>query len=92
MQAFLRWIRDGGFVFLGYRAYDIVELDGAPAIVVQQGSGLGVLRNEAESSFAEPVLVSQTDPSTRDLVMGGPHLIVTKTNTRSTVHRLTRMD
>ena len=92
VQAFLRWIRDGGFVFLGYREYDIVELDGGPAIVVQPGSGLGVLRNEAESSFAEPVLVSQTDPSTRDLVMGGPHLIITKTNTRSTVHRLTRMD
>ena len=92
VQAFLRWIRDGGFVFLGYREYDIVELDGGPAIVVQPGSGLGVLRNEAESQFAEPVLVSEADPSTRDLVMGGPHLIITKTNTRSTVHRLTRMD
>ena len=92
VQAFLRWIRDGGFVFLGYREYDIVELDGGPAIVVQPGSGLGVLRNEAESSFASPVLVSETEPSTRDLVMGGPHLIITKTNTRSTVHRLTRMD
>ena len=92
VQAFLRWIRDGAFVFLGYREYDIVELDGGPAIVVQPGSGLGVLRNEAESSFAEPVLVSEADPSTRDLVMGGPHLIITKTNTRSTVHRLTRMD
>ena len=92
VQAFLRWIRDGGFVFLGYRQYDVVELDGAPAIVVRSGSGLGVLRNEAESQFAEPVLVSETEPSTRDLVMGGPHLIITKTNTRSTVHRLTRMD
>ena len=92
VQAFLRWIRDGGFVFLGYREYDIVELDGGPAIVVQPGSGLGVLRNEAESSFAEPVLVSETEPRTRDLVMGGPHLIITKTNSRSTVHRLTRMD
>ena len=92
VQAFLRWIRDGGFVFLGYREYDIVELDGDPAIVVRRGSGLGVLRNEAESSFAEPVLVSETDPSKRNLVVGGPHLIITKTNTRSTVHRLTRMD
>ena len=92
VQAFLRWLRDGAFVFLGYREYDIVGLDGGPAIVVQPGSGLGVLRNEAESQFAEPVLVSEADPSTRDLVMGGPHLIITKTNTRSTVHRLTRMD
>ena len=92
VQAFLRWIRDGAFVFLGYRQYDIVELDRGSAIVVKPGSGLGVLRNEAESQFAEPVLVSETDPGTRDLVMGGPHLIITKTNTRSTVHRLGRMD
>ena len=92
VQAFLRWIRDGAFVFLGYREYNIVELDAGPAIVVQPGSGLGVLRNEAESSFAEPVLVSETDPGTRDLVTGGPHLVITKTNEPSTVHRLARMD
>ena len=92
VQAFLRWIRDGAFVFLGYREYDIVELDRGPAIVVQPGSGLGVLRSEAESQFAEPVLVSEADPGIRDLVMGGPHLIITKTNHRSTVHRLVRMD
>ena len=92
VQAFLRWLRDGAFVFLGYREYDIVELDGGPAIVVQPGSGLGVLRNEAQSSFAEPVLVSETEPATRDLVMGGPHLIITKAKHLSTVHRLARMD
>ena len=92
VQAFLRWIRDGAFVFMGYREYDIVELDAGPAIVVQPGSGLGVLRNEAESSFVEPVLVSETDPGTRDLVTGGPPLVITKTNERSTVHRLARMD
>ena len=92
VQAFLRWLRDGAFVFLGYREYDIVRIDGDPAIVVRAGSGLGVLRNEAESSYAEPVLVSEVDPSFRDVVMGGPHLIITKTNSRSTVHRLVRMD
>ncbi len=92
VQAFLRWLRDGAFVFMGHREYDIVELDDGPAIVVHPGSGLGVLRNEAESSFAEPVLVSDIDPGTRELVMEGPNLIITKTNTRSTVHRLARMD
>jgi glutamate dehydrogenase len=92
VQAFLRWIRDGAFVFLGYREYDIVELTGGPAIVVRPGSGLGVLRDEADSSFAEPVLVSETDPATRELLLEGPHLVITKANTRSTVHRLARMD
>ena len=92
VQAFLRWLLDGAFVFLGYREYDIVELDAGSAIVVRPGSGIGVLRNEAESSFAEPVLVGETNLETRDLVTGGPHLIITKTNDRSTVHRLARMD
>ena len=92
VQAFLRWLRDGAFVFLGYREYDIVEVYGDPAIVVHPGSGLGVLRNEAESTLAEPVLISEIDPNLREMVMGGPHLIITKTNSRSTVHRLVRMD
>ena len=92
VQAFLRWIRDGAFVFLGYREYDIVELEEGPAIVVRPGSGLGVLRDEAASSFAEPVLVRETDPATRELVLEGPHLVITKAKARSTVHRLARMD
>ncbi len=92
IQAFLRWLRDGGFVFLGYRGYDLVDIEGGRAIVVEPGSGLGVLRNEAESSYAEPVLVSDLRPGIRDLLEGGPNLIISKTNALSTVHRLARMD
>ncbi len=92
IQAFLRWLRDGGYVFLGYRGYDLVDADGGRAIVVEPGSGLGVLRNEAESSYAEPVLVSGLRPGIRELVEGGPNLIISKTNALSTVHRLARMD
>ena len=92
IQAFLRWLRDGGFVFLGYRGYDLAEHEGGKAIVVQPGSGLGVLRNEAESSYAEPVPVSDLRAGIRELVEGGPNLIISKTNALSTVHRLARMD
>ena len=92
IQSFLRWVRDAGFVFLGYRGYQLVDIEGGKAIVVEPGSGLGVMRNEAESSYAEPVLLSDLDPGLRDLVGGGPHLIISKTNALSTVHRLARMD
>jgi len=92
IQAFLRWLRDGGFVFLGYRGYDLAEHEGGKAIVVQPGSGLGVLRNEAESTYAEPVLLSDLRLGIRELVEGGPNLIISKTNALSTVHRLARMD
>ncbi len=92
IQAFLRWLRDGGFVFLGYRVYDLVDAERGKAIVVERGSGLGVLRNEADSAYAEPVLVSDLKPGLRDLAERGPHLIISKTNALSTVHRLVRMD
>ena len=92
IQAFLRWLRDGGFVFLGYRVYDLVDVEGGKAIVVEPGSGLGVLRNEANSAYAVPVLVSDLKPGLRELVERGPHLIISKTNALATVHRLARMD
>ena len=92
IQAFLRWLRDGGFVFLGYRGYDLAEHEGDKAIVVHPGSGLGVLRNEAQSTYAEPVPLSELRPGIRELVEGGPNLIISKTNALSTVHRLARMD
>ncbi len=93
IQSFLRWLRDGAFVFLGYRAYDLADLeDGTRAIVVEPGSGLGILRNEAKSSFAAPVPLAELDQWLRDLVEGGPMLIISKTNASATVHRLARMD
>ncbi|MFW6202039.1 MAG: NAD-glutamate dehydrogenase domain-containing protein, partial [Gemmatimonadota bacterium] len=93
VQDFLRWLRDGGFVFLGYRAYDLVELeDGEPAAVVEPGSGLGILRNEGESSFAAPVPLDELRPDLRERILGGPLLIISKTNALSTVHRRARMD
>jgi glutamate dehydrogenase len=92
IQDFLRWLRDGAFVFLGYRGYDIVGGDEDRAICVEPGSGLGVLRNEADSAYADPVRLSDLGASMRELVETGPMLIISKTNARSTVHRLVRMD
>ena len=93
IQDFLRWLRDGGFVFLGYRGYDLVDSPGGElSVLVEPGSGLGVLRNEGQSRFAAPVPVSQLDNGVRDMVERGPVLIINKTNEESTVHRRVRMD
>ena len=92
IQDFLRWLRDGGLVFLGYRGYDLVDGPGGQrSVLVEPGSGLGVLRNEGQSRFATPVPVSQLDDGVRDLVESGPVLIINKTNEESTVHRRVRM-
>lgn len=94
IRHFLRWLRDGGFVFLGYRAYDLLDTEGMsePAVVVEPGSGLGLLRNEGDSRFAAPVPVSQLPAAMRALALEGPMLIINKTNAESTVHRRARMD
>lgn len=92
VQDFLRWLRDGAFVFQGYRGYDVVEVDGEPAVRVEAGSGLGLLRNESTSQYAIPVPLSKLHPSIRALAEEGPTLIISKANTESTVHRRARMD
>ncbi len=93
IQRFLEWLRDGGFVFLGYRAYEVGEdTKGRPTVSVQEGSGLGVLSDDSESGFAKPVPFSELSDSHRELVEGGPLLIISKTNAEATVHRRVRMD
>jgi glutamate dehydrogenase len=93
IQDFLRWLRDGGLVFLGYRAYDLVDGPGGErSVLVDPSSGLGVLRNEGESRYADPIPVSELSDGVRDLVECGPVLVINKTNSESTVHRRVRMD
>jgi len=92
IQAFLRWLRDGGFVFLGYRGYDIVDVDGSPSVTVCAGSGLGVLADESDSTFAKPVRVADLDEGQREILQRRPILIISKTNAKATVHRQSRMD
>ena len=89
---FLRWLRDGHFVLLGYRAYGMGDSDEGPALAVQRGSGLGILRNEASSAWAHPVPLSTIPDDLRRRVMQGPGLVISKTNAESPVHRRARMD
>ena len=94
IQAFLRWLRDGGFVFLGYRAYSFVPEgeDGELSVMVEPGSGLGILETEETSNFARPVPMSDLPEEMRERALSGPLLIISKTNAEATVHRRARMD
>jgi glutamate dehydrogenase len=90
VREFLGWLRHS-FVFLGYRGYDLIDTPAGRAVVVQRGSGLGVLRNEERSGFAKPVLLESLPQALRDRI-DRPLLIINKTNSISTVHRGVRMD
>ncbi len=94
IQAFLRWLRDGGFVFLGYRSYAFRETEsgGELAVTVDPGSGLGILQDEESSSYARPVPMSAMPDEMIERALSGPVLIISKTNAESTVHRRARMD
>jgi glutamate dehydrogenase len=88
---FLRWLVDGGFVFLGYREYELVP--GAEAAVrLRPGSGLGILRREDASTLGTPRGLDALPEPVRALLAGGRLLAVRKTLALSPVHRRARMD
>ncbi|GAB3767733.1 NAD-glutamate dehydrogenase [Ramlibacter monticola] len=85
-RAFLDWLADGHFTMLGYRQHDLVEEGEDLALKLVPGSALGVLRETADAvpsaSFAA------LPPAARAMARTpSPVLVVTKANTRSTVHR-----
>jgi glutamate dehydrogenase len=92
VEEFLRWLKDGNFVFLGYRGYDIVGEGEARAVRVEEGSGLGILRGDRPSRYSTPVPVSELPEELRRRVVGGPIFIINKAESEATVHRRARMD
>ena len=91
-EAFVVWLTQGNFVFLGYREYNIFNRDGESYLQVVQEAGLGIRRDVGGSSYREPVPIATIPNELRIRVTGGPLLIVTKSNAESTVHRPVRMD
>jgi len=84
----LRWLADAHFTFLGYREYDLVVSPDGMALTAVPGTGLGILRHDrvGPGSFAklpDEVKARALEPQL---------LIVTKANSRSTVHRPSYLD
>src|SRR5215217_7419753 len=89
-RAFLEWIDDNYFTFLGYREYDLTTQNGEEALCAVQGSGLGILR-QAESG---PVSrrFAELPPGVRRLARTPKLLNLTNANSRATVHRPSYLD
>lgn len=93
VQELLSWLGDGNFVLLGYREYEIAGASsGERAVHVLSGSGLGILRDDERSAFSTARPLSKLPGDLRARLVGGPMLIVSKTNSLSPVHRRARMD
>src|SRR5215213_3677031 len=89
-RAFLEWIEDDNFTFLGYREYDLTTQDGEEALCAVEDSGLGILRQTdsgpVSHSFAE------LPPEVRRLARTPKLLNLTKANSGATVHRPSYLD
>ncbi|GAA3240985.1 NAD-glutamate dehydrogenase [Dactylosporangium siamense] len=85
----LRWLVDDHFTFLGYREYRLVKSDdGAELIQAVLGSGLGILRADQTS----PRMLSSMTAEAYAKALEKRLLIVTKANSRATVHRSAYLD
>ncbi len=84
----LRWLADDHFTFLGYREY-VLETDGDDqGLRAMPSTGLGILR--ADSDMANPFRL--LPPAARGRARDRSVLILTKADSRSTVHRPVYLD
>ena len=90
--AFLQWLTEDNFVFLGYREYQVVDTPRGPGLVVVPDSGLGILSDPSKSKVCEPVPFSELPEEVVARYREGGLLVISKTNSLSTVHRRARMD
>jgi glutamate dehydrogenase len=81
VQAFLEWLADGRFTFLGSREYDLVLENGDAGLDAIPNSGLGILRVPP----AKPH--TKLRPQALEIARGRHPLVLTKANSRATVHR-----
>jgi glutamate dehydrogenase len=85
-RALLQWLGDQHFTFLGYRAYDLEADDTLRPV---PDSGLGLLRDapaQPSTNFASLPATIRAKAREKKL------LVLTKANSRSTVHRPTYLD
>ncbi len=89
VAAFLDWLGQGSFVFLGYREYHFEGQGAERMATVRPGSGLGILRHEERSTYAAPHVLPE---ALRRRLNEPPLLIISKTNAESPIHRRAHMD
>jgi glutamate dehydrogenase len=89
VAAFLDWLGDQHFVFLGFREYQFSRQGAERRAAVRRGSGLGILRREQASSCFTPQPLPE---ALRRRLNEPPLLMVSKTNAESPIHRRGHME
>ncbi len=84
-RAFLQWLADDHFTFLGYREYALGDEDPRELRAVP-GTGLGILRGASRSP------TQRLGDKAYELAHSAHPLVLTKANSRATVHRRSYLD
>ena len=84
-KAFLNWIEDHHFTFLGMRDYELVEKGKETLLQAIPKTGLGLLRESVTKSMARSI--SAMAPEAREFTLSPRILVMSKTNTLASVHR-----
>ncbi|MDF2177527.1 NAD-glutamate dehydrogenase [Aliiglaciecola sp. CAU 1673] len=89
VHSFLRWIRNHNFTLMGYRHYQAKAIEGDHRWIADNDSSLGLMKNSVSNRER---LLSRLPLSARQETLSQHPLILTKTNSKSRVHRPAYMD
>lgn len=84
-KAFLHWIEDHHFTFLGMRDYELVQQGKETVLQAIPNTGLGLLRENVTKSMARSI--SAMTPEAQEFTLSPRILVTSKTNTLASVHR-----
>ncbi|OAN53074.1 NAD-glutamate dehydrogenase [Magnetospirillum moscoviense] len=90
--AFLDWLHDDHFSFLGYRRFVFSGEGDSPKVTVDADAGLGILRDSQVTVFDDTVTLAQMPAEIRSFLTAPGLLMVTKSTRHATVHRPVHMD
>ncbi len=90
VRALLEWLAADHFSFLGYREYELTEVDGEEVLRIVPGTGLGILRETEGTTRSRSF--SQLPASARARAREPLLLNLTKANSVATIHRAVPLD
>ncbi|MBS9779757.1 MAG: NAD-glutamate dehydrogenase [Moraxellaceae bacterium] len=90
VEAFLEWILDEHFIFLGFREYQLEKTEDDFDLFTVDGSGLGILREEREHQISSSF--SQLPTHLKKLLIEPRVLLLSKSSHVSPIHRPVYMD
>ena len=91
-QAFLTWLHDDNFMFLGFRDYEFVTKGKGAVLGVRRGKGMGILRDPKRWAARQSRALDSTSPGLLAFLRNPDILMVSKSDLISTVHRPAHLD